>query len=290
MCEMNRRSLQADEAQTATQLRPHTVKRAGTRRMLNFLNRNMRLVRLLRNWPDAIAAGWSGSPLERAHLRSGIRLDGPPESHLDFLFDEIFVTRTYSPRGYEIRSDFVVVDIGANIGTFSLYAATAAPRVRVIAYEPSPDNCKWLRRNVANSRLSNVTVCEQAVAGAPGARVLRADPANWMVHRLETTGDLHAGLTVECVTLEEVLRVHNIDRCDLLKLDCEGSEYEILRSCQSHTMRRVARIVGEYHDTGNGNDGQELCDILKSLGFVVEHFSPLEKGGTFCAKNLALTG
>ena len=210
---------------------------------------------------------------------------------LAFLFHEIWVDRIYSPPGYEVRDGETVVDVGANIGMFSIFAATSAKGVRVYSYEPFTANVHWLRKNINSSLLSNVFVDGQAVAGSRGIRTLRVEPSNWIVHHLAMTDATDHGLPVECVSLDDVLASNAIEICDLLKLDCEGSEYEILRGCRPATLGRVKRIVGEYHEfPGDGNSGQGLCCLMESRGFVVERFKPFEDGGgIFCARNRRLS-
>ncbi len=81
-----------------------------------------------------------------------------------------------------------------------------------------------------------------------------------------------------------------VERCDLLKIDCEGSEYEILQGCTPDALSRVRRIVGEYHEGPyiNGT-GKELCRFLESRSFRIDHLSPLEvDSGVFCATNMAI--
>lgn len=80
--------------------------------------------------------------------------------------------------------------------------------------------------------------------------VLRSEPANWITHSLSNDEDsTEDGIPVRTVTLDEVFEVNEIGTCNLLKLDCEGSEYEILASAGPSTMDRVERVVGEYHCT-----------------------------------------
>ena len=252
---------------------------------------DVRVFRLLKNWREALAAEVSGAPLCKLEMRNGVVINAPETLDLAFLFHEIWVRRTYTPPGYEIQSGDVVIDVGANIGVFATYAATAAPDVMVYSYEPFPGNVAWLKRNVEESQLTNVRVYDEAVAGATGERVLHVNPSSWIMHSL--LGEEAAGghdVTVKCVSLEEVLDTVTHGRCDLLKLDCEGSEYEILMDCQPDALRRVKRIVGEYHEGEQINGtGQQLSGFLESRSFRVDYFGPLGEGsGVFYATNTAV--
>lgn len=258
------------------------------RRIPARARRDLRLMRLLRNWREAVGAEITGAPLRSARLRNGVVLEAPGTLDLSFLFHEIWVREIYGPPGYEIRAGESVVDVGANIGVFAAYAATRAPGVRVFAYEPFPGNAEWLRRNVAESGLANVTVRQQAVAGGRGARVLHVFPESWIVHSLVLEDERATEeVTVDCVTLDDVLEENGIGLCDLLKLDCEGSEYEILQGCSPQALARVRRIVGEYHN-GEYGTGEGLRRFLESRSFRVDRLEPLDAGcGVICAANTA---
>lgn len=104
----------------------------------------------------------------------------------------------------------VVVDVGAAMGDFTLLAATTAKKV--IAYECDPDRVSLLRQTLANSQVAKKVV------------VVRPQKA---------------------VSLRQVLGVQQ--RCDFLKIDCEGCEYEVLGKATKADLRRVARLAMEVH-------------------------------------------
>ncbi|HEX8070879.1 MAG TPA: FkbM family methyltransferase [Pyrinomonadaceae bacterium] len=249
--------------------------------------RDFRQIVLLKNWREALVAGWRRRPLPRVQLRNRVVIDGPASIDLEFLFQEIWLRHTYDPPGYAIEAGDTVIDVGANIGVFAAYAATRAEGVRVYAYEPFPENARWLRQNVAASGLTNVRVREQAVAGATGPRRLHTDPDSWIMHSLTAApGD---GIEVNCISLADVFAQEELTRCDLLKLDCEGSEYEILEACPPDVLRRVRKIVGEYHQgPAHGGTGRGLCQFLEARGFKIDSFEETGPNcGYFTARNLS---
>lgn len=253
------------------------------------LNRDAWMIRNLKNWREALTAEWNRTPLNRVRLRNGVVLDGPDTIELAFLFQETWLRRIYSPPGYEIESGSTVIDIGANIGVFAIYAATQAPGVRVFSYEPFPENVKWLRNNVAKSGLANVEVHQLAVCGETGVRYLQVNSEDWIMHSLFGEGsEQHRGLAVNCVSFDQIMNGADIERCELLKLDCEGSEYEILRSCAPETLKRVGRIVAEYHEGPHiDGTGKELCRFLEARSFRIDNFEQENGCGVLSARNLA---
>jgi FkbM family methyltransferase len=202
------------------------------------------------------------------------------------LFHEIWVHEVYTPGGYDIRPRDTVVDVGANIGVFALYAAARAGEGRVLAYEPFPESYDYLRRNVAESGLRSVTAFPVAVAGSPGERSLQITPDRLITNSLAPTGVGMGGPTVPCVTLDQVFEGNGIQVCDLLKLDCEGSEYEILQNSSPETLARIRRVVGEYHEGPSiPGTGAGLVRFLEEGGFCIDRFEAFERGGgLFCAK------
>src|SRR5262249_1879335 len=187
----------------------------------------------------------------RLRFRNGSVLQSDSPELLDLLFYEIWFSRLYSPPGYEIQAGDTVIDVGANIGAFSLFAATRAPDVKVYSFEPFASNAAWLRKNVEDSGLSNVQVFQQAVAGSSGPRPFFIEPGNCMFHSLlcdlAIDGSKRRHEMVECTTLDEIFTTHRIECCQVLKLDCEGAELEILENSSPGTLKRVRKVVGEYH-------------------------------------------
>jgi FkbM family methyltransferase len=213
-------------------------------------------------------------------------LQGEQPDLLQWLFQEIWVDQAHSPPGYEIQRGDTVIDVGANIGAFTLFAAMRAPDVKVYSFEPFANNFALLRKNVEDSGLSNVQVFKQAVAGSSGPRPLYIEPANCMFHSLlcddAVDGSKRRHELVECTTLDEIFAAHRIECCHLLKLDCEGAELEILENCSPETLKHVRRIVGESHRDYKLDD---LRQFLESHSFHVDHCQEM-----FCAKNTASVG
>lgn len=80
--------------------------------------------------------------------------------------------------------------------------------------------------------------------------------------------------------------LNGIERCDLLKIDCEGGEYEILYSADPETLARIDRIVCEFNiGQSDGENGEQLAHFLVSHGFHIDSLRTLdETAGFICAK------
>ncbi len=172
---------------------------------------------------------------------------------------DIFEEDAYQTRLLESSGDQeVVVDIGAHIGVFARHWHKKNPRARIICVEACPENLDALRANVSDF----AEVIHAACTYQPGSLAL----LNAVRPNCESTGGSvvvpieqlddsplkqpgyaywHDTRGLSKVTLEDILQRFQIDHIDVLKLDCEGSEYSILGKTPSLT--RVHHILGEYH-------------------------------------------
>ncbi len=253
------------------------------------LQHDKEIVRLLKNWREFLWAKLKGSNATDLYFRNGFVLHSPPEVNLSFVFHEVWLDRIYDQKGYEIEEADLVVDIGANIGVFTVFAADKAKRGKVFAFEPFPANFKFLHSNVTESRLENVSVFQKAVAETNKMRHLIVSD-EWIKHSLDigtsNTDATAKSIDIQSISLEEVLQ--NEEACDLLKIDCEGSEYEILYPCSPKTIKKIRRIVGEYHEVdSNEMNGKSLIKFLEKSGFAIDCFYPLDEScGVFRARQI----
>src|SRR5262249_10108153 len=134
-----------------------------------------------------------------------------------------------------------------------------------------------------DSRLENVQVFELAIAASTEDRFLKVSSTDWITHALNLNGDKASAITVHCMTLDQVMQ--GIEQCALLKLDCEGSEYEIIYGSAPETIGKIKRIVAEYHEAPGGvSNGQELMNFLRSRSFAIDWHRAAPFGeGNFCA-------
>lgn len=205
-------------------------------------------------------------------LRSGASLVAPLDEPLLELIREIWVNRCYAAEESGTASEGVIVDIGAHIGVFTAWAAQKYKGLRIIALEPSSRMCAALRRNVAASGLRDVTILQVACGAHVEKATLysRAYEAMNSLYATDSNGSEFSPLeTVQVITLDEVFRRFSIERCALLKLDCEGAEYEILLNAADDTLARIDRIALEYHVSLAPGSPGALADFLTARGFTV---------------------
>jgi FkbM family methyltransferase len=164
----------------------------------------------------------------------------------DWVAQELQADR-YRLRDRHFNEGDVVIDIGAHIGLFSIYLAKRWPFLKVFAFEAFPTNYRNCADNLQLNRVKNVVLSPKAIAKDDRVLSMATDPQNSggasvIVSTFEANGIV---ADIASMTLHQVFSLHEIRRCKLLKIDCEGMEYEILFGAQ--VLDRVEYLVGEFH-------------------------------------------
>jgi len=212
-----------------------------------------------RRWQNAAAAApqtysdWFipvSCPVGTIHVRQDKNL-----RELDTgIVNEVMAGDTYRIKSLPGSAIHSIVDIGAHIGSFCVFMHHFYPQARVVAYECCPENLPLLKRNVpfgtviqaAVTYERNVALLNSVKMNGSNSGASTVQPANLIREgKYDKTvywGDARA---LALKTLEDVLVDNQLDEIDLLKLDCEGSEFSILEN--STSLNRVRLIVGEWH-------------------------------------------
>jgi FkbM family methyltransferase len=211
--------------------------------------------------------------------------------------DEAFVAnvveqREYLRHGLAIQSTDTVIDIGGNIGTFAVLAASLARQGRVISVEPDPENLRLLRENVEANRVP-VTIVNGALADCTGPLTLHVAEAGGGFHTIDAPAfarTYSAAIQVQAWTLADLWSDYNIDRCAFLKHDCEGAEFAILRATPREVLDRVDQIAMEYHASQDDKRIVEMMRTLEAAGLRVVHREQFPtRGGHIFLRRLTAT-
>ncbi len=168
----------------------------------------------------------------------------------------------------------LVLDLGGNIGLFSLLAARAHAAAQVYTYEPGPPNYRLFETNCLLKRAAlaeRIHLRKEAVAG-------RTCQTQWCFDDLNPGGSglfATAGskFPVQIRAFEEVVRGLPAP-VDLVKIDIEGAEYSLLAETPREAWEKVGAISLELHDDPSGAVSQgQFLDQMRNLGFKIEEES-----------------
>lgn len=159
---------------------------------------------------------------------------------------------------------FTFIDIGANVGLYSLFVATRAAEARVLAIEPQPGICDRLAFNVAMNPGANVEIVRCAVSDARGTLPLAIDRRDFGGTRASPDGQI----AVPARPLLDILDGHGISRIDALKIDIEGMEdralVPFLRAAPDDLLPRTILI-----EDSRGSWREDLHGLMAEKGYTV---------------------
>ncbi len=203
-----------------------------------------------------------------------VRLRGGYAFRVRSFMDLWIIKETCLDRDYEQDlpawgDEWSILDIGAGLGDFSVGAAWNHPHRRIAAFEPFAESFALLEENLRLNRLENVQAFPFAVGARTGPMRLQTSSGVAVQHSTASPAGSAGSLTVDGVTLAQALLKAGFEECDLLKMDCEGGEYDIFFGADSVTLSRIERIAMEYHDECTPHSHGELADFLRGHGFTV---------------------
>ncbi len=198
------------------------------------------------------------------------RMTVRPRSYDLYVLGEVFGEEVYAPQHSLPANPEVVVDLGANIGAFTVWAAEVWKPKTIVAVEMEADNFSVLQENVRlNSLHAKVKILEAAVWDEDRQVGIKRNSVNAGMH--EASSSLEGG-NVRAVTLEKLMSSHDLKKVDILKMDVEGAEDRIFNETNEEILSRsVGYIVAEIHPT-RGVQTNRILEYLRKLDFDAEIF------------------
>lgn len=173
----------------------------------------------------------------------------------------------------EIKQGDVVLDIGANIGYYTLLASKkVGAHGRVYAFEPDPTNFSLLRKNVALNGCENVILVNKAVAARSETLKLYLSEVNFGDHRTYASEEARESISIECTSIDDYFRDKD-ENIDFIKMDIQGFECKALSGMQATLkMSKGTRLTAEFWPYGltrAGDSPEELFRLLQGADFVL---------------------
>lgn len=245
----------------------------------NKLRTVFEIVRKIRNWPEGLRLrlfrGEEG--LSLLNFREGFSLVVRGGTRDWDVVHELFFANGYQ-KALQLLAAHPnrtprVLDLGGNIGSFTLLAHRHKPGARITSFEPGPPNIRLFQMNMLANNMpeDRIELRQVAVSGTSGKATWYFDSAN--PGGSSFYGEKGTPVEVQIVALEQVIGEGNEDIA-LLKIDIEGSEYDLLAHTPSSVWKRVQAIALELHGDPSGKKTQQsFIDEMKSLGYQIEQES-----------------
>jgi FkbH-like protein/FkbM family methyltransferase len=254
---------------------------------------------------------------KRCILPNGLEIVHLNQYETDYLFQEIFEDECYLKHDIRLPDGATVLDIGANIGLFSLFVMSRCSNPRIYAFEPAPVAYDLLKANCAAygscAQAFNFGVADRQGKAtftfyenssvfstfhsdeADDAKAIRAVVRNMLqaqsvsdeslqeyVNELSRDRLRHSTHECRLTTVSDIIRENQIKRIDLLKIDAEKSELEIIQGIADCDWPKIDQIVIEIHDP-TGKVVRGINDLLIGKGYrcAIEQERLLEHSGLF---------
>ena len=188
-----------------------------------------------------------------------------------FVLREVLVDETYRDVLPLLpQKGLRVEDIGANLGSFTVWLSHAAKVDEAFCFEPEPNSFRLLRFNLANNGCGFARAIDKAIGGRSRTAqiTLKEDsPGGTNIYRPAPNPGCSQGNAIQVVAFSEWLR-QTPGEFDLLKMDCEGSEWEIVRETSQSEFAKIGAVIAEVHCDHEGlNAVEDFAGLMESRGF-----------------------
>lgn len=181
----------------------------------------------------------------------------------------------------EVKKGNVVLDIGANIGYYTLiFAKLVGKDGKVFAFEPDPTNFALLKKNVEINGYKNVILVQKAVSNKTGKLKLYLSEDNLGDHRIYNSHDDRKSVKIEAIRLDDYFKDYD-GKIDFIKMDIQGAEGGAIQGMLNLLKKnKLVKIISEFWPWGLKRFGigpDEYLKLLIELGFKLYEVNEQEK-------------
>ncbi len=180
----------------------------------------------------------------------------------------------------EIKNGDIVLDIGANIGYYTLiYAKLVGENGKVFAFEPDPDNFAILKKNVETNGYKNVILNQKAVSDVGGKLRLYLKHSS-AAHSIFDPHDSNKFIEIDSIRLDDYFKNYE-ENINFIKMDVEGAEGKVIQGMRSILGKnKDIKVVMEFWPLGinrSGIEPEKHLELISQLGFNIYHINEEEK-------------
>jgi FkbM family methyltransferase len=247
--------------------------------------------RTFANWPSVLA-DLARQPLGKGpaeltfRTRDGVTITCPNRPGARVPVYEIFAEDCYQLEpflGSLLARPVQIIDVGGHIGTFACRVTKLHPEAAVMSFEPSATTASYLRRNVAQNGVADrVEVFEAALSSASGTATFVDNGAGSGMNGLRSADHASGAATGDNTEVQTISFDDAVAKApapvDVVKIDCEGGEYDLVLGSKPESWASVQRVVIEFHPV-TGHSWKELRAYFEELGLQVQQESHFEGYG-----------
>ncbi|MCJ7805540.1 FkbM family methyltransferase [Patescibacteria group bacterium] len=240
-------------------------------RLLKYFISSFKLINIIENWPTVPLGAFGVISFKKGRilrLRNGLRFKAK-----DFM-DAWIIKEVFASNEYKIKSSLrqaTVIDIGANIGAFSILAALKMQKAKIYSYEPGSMAFDQLNENILLNGMERQIIPFKLAVYKGKGKIKLYELGKTGLSSIYKSREERKFETIKTVTLEDIFLDNKIKVCNYLKIDCEGAEYDILAYCPGYILKRVKTVALEFHEMNSKQNHHDLINILKDNGFRLTH-------------------
>ena len=195
------------------------------------------------------------------------------------VINETWKENVYRIHDGDFNEDRIFVDIGANIGSVSLFVDNFNKnreddnKIKVFAIEPEPNNLELLKENIINNFAQNITIVNNAIWHEEKIVSISNKGGNSNILNLE---DEEKSM-VSAITMEKLFLLYDIREIDVMKIDIEGAEFDLIINTPSEVLSKIKKLVLEFDKSFDGSFGMMIEKLAKQFG--IEILGSPERGG-----------
>ena len=200
------------------------------------------------------------------------------------VFTEIWLDNAYL-QNFGLKSNCTIIDIGSHVGMFSILCSQKFPNSKIFTFEPDKDNFKNQIKHMKMNKIKNVFSNNCAVSNITGEQEFFINDSDFAGHSLIKKSN--KSVKIKSIKLEDILQENKIKKCDLIKIDCEGAEYDIVMDMTEKDLNKIENFCIEYENLNNVKYTiKDLVEKLQSNNFIVQLKKISENSGYLFAKKI----
>jgi len=241
--------------------------------VLNILKKSFlipKCVLKIKNWQVALSYYLGDKNKEQEIiLRDDTKCIMRNKSDAIAFFENFVLEVNTAKKNFAIKQTDIIIDIGAHVGYFTLYAAKRASNGKILSFEPTKESFSILKKNIEINNFQNTIIENVGVTKVAKKTILFVDNKYSIANTLYNNGKNLEKEEIQTTTLHDICEKYDLKKIDFLKMDCEGAEFEIILNTPPEVLKKIQKITAEIHEEMVPHKIEELIILLEKNGFTV---------------------